>query len=81
MIHAFCEDCGRPHATGAVYRSEEAIGSHQSIGDIYDGRPVPIDILNALRVYFTCPITGKRFAQRELNHLYLVQVNQTQYFL
>lgn len=42
MMHVFCDECSVPHPAGIVIEQKELLSQEQSVGDIYDGREVPV---------------------------------------
>ncbi len=74
MMHVFCNECSVPHPSGIVIERDELLASDQSVGDIYDGREVPQEIVMMLGNYFQCPSTGKRYRQSDNRQVFLVRV-------
>jgi hypothetical protein len=73
VIHVFCDECSVPHPAGIAIQSEELLSPEQSVGDIYDGREVPPQIVMMLNNSFQCPNTGKMFMQRDNHQVFLVR--------
>ncbi len=74
MMHVFCNECSVPHPVGIVIEREDLLASDQSVGDIYDGREVPQEIVMMLGNYFTCPNTGKLYKQTDNRQVFLVRI-------
>jgi hypothetical protein len=72
MMHVFCNECGVPHPAGIVIELAELLDTRQSVGDIYDGREVPPQIVMMLGNYFRCPNTGKMYRQEDNRQVFLV---------
>ena len=75
MMHVFCNECSIPHPTGIVIEREELLAADQSVGDIYDGREVPEQIVMMSRNRFQCPNTGNLYEQKDNNQVFLVRVD------
>lgn len=73
MIHVFCNECGIPHPSGIAIQRDELLAADQSLGDIYDGREVPQEIITMLGNYFRCPSTGKPYKQTDNRQVFLVR--------
>jgi len=73
MIHVFCNECSVPHPTGIVIENDEVLAADQSVGDIYDGREVPPNIVMMLGNNFQCPNTGKLYVQKDNHQVFLVR--------
>jgi hypothetical protein len=74
MMHVFCNECSVPHPTGIAIEREELLAADQSIGDIYDGREVPEEIVSMLGNNFRCPSTGKFYVQKDNHQVFLVRI-------
>lgn len=74
MIHVICKECSEPHPTAVVIYRDEEISSTQSVGDLYEGRELPAEIVMVIGHPFQCPKTGKYFLQQDYRHVFLVQM-------
>ncbi len=75
MMHVFCNECSVPHPAGLVIEREELLAPDQSIGDIYDGRKVPEQIVTMLHNHFQCPNTGNLYTQEDNRQVFLVRMS------
>jgi hypothetical protein len=75
MLHVFCNECSVPHPAGMVIERDELIAADQSVGDIYDGREVPEQIVTMLENNFRCPNTGKTYVQKDNHQVFLVRMS------
>jgi hypothetical protein len=73
MVHVFCNHCSQPHPSGIAVNLAEDISKTQSVGDIYDGRELPGQIVTMTSNYFTCPNTGKMYQQKDNKQVFLVR--------
>jgi hypothetical protein len=73
MVHVFCNECSVPHPTGIVIERPEEIGPDQSVGDAYDGRELPPEIVMMTNNSFQCHRTGKMFRQQDNLQVFLVR--------
>ena len=74
MMHVFCNECSIPHPAGIVIERAELLSPDQSVGDIYDGREVPAEIVMMLGNHFQCPSTGKFYTQRDNHQVFFVRI-------
>lgn len=74
MIHVFCKDCSEPHPTGLVIYRDEEISPKQSVGDAFEGREMPAEIVMVIGNQFQCLRTGKFFVQRDYRQVFLVRM-------
>jgi hypothetical protein len=74
MMHVFCNECSVPHPAGIVIELKELLSADQSIGDIYDGREVPPEIVAMAGNKFQCPKTHKSYSQGDNRQVFLVRV-------
>lgn len=74
MIHVFCTGCSERHPTGIVIYRDEEISPTESVGDVFQGRDVPVEIVIVTGNQFQCPKTGKFFPQRDYRHVFLVRM-------
>jgi hypothetical protein len=75
MVHVFCNECSVPHPGGIVIERDELLASDQSVGNIYDGREVPEEIVGMRGNHFRRPTTGKMYTQKDNHQLFLVRVS------
>ena len=75
MMNVFCNECSQPHPTGIVIQRPEEIDPTQSIGEIYDGRDVPPEIVMMLGNYFQCPATRQMYQQKDNRQVFLVRLD------
>jgi len=74
MIHVFCHECSEPHPTGVVIYRDEEISPTKSVGDIFEDRDMPAEIVIVIGNQFQCPKTGTFFFQRDYRHVFLVRM-------
>jgi hypothetical protein len=74
MMHVFCNECAQPHPAGIVIEREELLAPDQSVGDIYDGREVPAEIVMMRGNYFQCPNTRRLYRQEDNHQVFLVRL-------
>jgi hypothetical protein len=74
MIHVFCTDCSEPHPTSVVVYRDETISPTESVGDVFEGREMPAEIVVVVGNQFQCPKTGAFFFQRDYRHVFLVRM-------
>jgi hypothetical protein len=71
-IYVLCDDCREEHPMGMVFRMDDGPAVKRSIGDTYEGKSLPPQIL-AIEAHKTlCPKTGKLFSQKDHHQIFLV---------
>jgi hypothetical protein len=71
-IYVFCEQCHEEHPMGMVFRLDDGPAVKRSIGDTYEGKSLPPQIL-AIEAHKTlCPKTGRLFNQKDHHQIFLV---------
>jgi hypothetical protein len=71
-IYVFCEQCQSEHPMGMVFRIEDGPVTKQSLSAVYEGKPLPPQVI-AIEAHKTlCPKTGKSFTQKDHEQIFLV---------
>ena len=70
-IYAFC-DCGNVHPLGISIDLDDGPPGRQSIGDTYNGKEIPPQLLELHDNSVRCPKTGNIFYQEDPHQLFLV---------
>jgi hypothetical protein len=70
-VHFFCEECSVPHPLGMSIERDELLWPDQAIGDVYDGRKLPEEIVELYNHQVRCPETGKTFVLPDNRQVFL----------
>jgi hypothetical protein len=76
-VYALCDECGNEHPMGIGIHLDEGPDDRRSIGDIYEGKSRPPQILAIEGHKCLCVRTGKQFIQKDDKQLFLVPVRWT----
>ena len=71
-VYVFCNDCGDVHPMGISIQLDDGPPRKESIGNLYDGIPLPPEIATLIHNKVQCPKTGKLFVQRDNRQVFLV---------
>ena len=74
MIHVFCKECSEHHPTGVVIYRDEDTSPKRSVGDIFEGREMPAEIVIVMGNQFQCPKTLQFFLQPDYRQVFLVRM-------
>ena len=73
-VHVFCDECGQPHPGSVHIALDDPNLDGQKVGDIYDGRDLPQEIVNMQNNKYFCPNTERQFVQRDNRQVFLVRL-------
>ena len=71
-VLVFCNDCVDVHEMGVRLFLDAGPADKQSIGDVYNGKELPPEVLRLYNNSVQCPKTGKYFYQRDNDQVFLV---------
>ena len=71
-VCAVCNACGDLHKTGITINLAEGPVNKQSIGEAYSNKDPPLQVAALKSVRVHCPKTGRHYAQRDDNKVFLV---------
>jgi predicted RNA-binding Zn-ribbon protein involved in translation (DUF1610 family) len=66
-VHVFCDECGETHTMRVDVSLDDGPAEKASLGDTYQGRDLPQNIVNMINNSIQCPKTGKMVLQRDNN--------------
>jgi hypothetical protein len=67
-----CNKCGGVHEMGISVVIEDGPVAKQSIGVLYDGKPLPKILSDLSNNSVTCPTTGRQSTQKNHHQIFLV---------
>jgi hypothetical protein len=73
-VRVFCNECFETHRTGIVINLNNGPADQGSVGDCYNGKDVPQEIINMQNNSFVCPTTHKMFTQKDNKQVFLVAI-------
>jgi hypothetical protein len=71
-IEFFCEECNKNHPAGIKISIRGGLAQKRSIGAFYAAKQLPPKVADIMDSMVLCPKTGKMFAQKDLNQIFLV---------
>ena len=71
-VFVFCDDCSAVHSMGISVELNDGPVDRASIGDTYNGKEVPPELLTLHNNSVTCPQTGRLFYQEDNYQVFLV---------
>lgn len=74
-IFALCNKCGGTHDMEVSVILKDGPFDKQSIGDLYDGKPIPKNLADLAHNSVTCPKTGRQSTQKNNHQIFLVPSN------
>jgi hypothetical protein len=73
-IYVSCNQCGGEHPMGVGIHLDQGPEDRQSIGDVYQGEPLPPQVSAIAGHKCLCLRTGKLFTQEDSKRVFLVPV-------
>jgi hypothetical protein len=71
-LYSQCEFCDQGHPLPFAVSLELRTIKKLSVGETYNGRPVPRDIVNILKNQVECTTSGNFFIQNDLGKVFIV---------
>lgn len=72
-LFAQCQFCGKGHPFPFAISLSLESSKEVCVGEIYDGKQLPRDIVNIVKNRVACTKVEKYFVQDDLNQVFLVQ--------
>jgi hypothetical protein len=73
-VFVFCKDCVDVHVMPIRLFLDDGPADKQSIGDVYNGKELPPEVLRLNNNSVQCPKTGRSFYQRDHHQVFLVPI-------
>jgi hypothetical protein len=77
-IYFFCTDYNITHPMGIKFPLKNGPQRKTSVGAFFAGQELPPKVAKLINGHVLCPKTGKMFAQRDLNQIFLVLLEHKQ---
>jgi len=71
-VFVSCNKCGGIHEMGISVVIEDGPIAKQSVGVLYDGKPIPKILSDLSNNSITCPQTGRQSTQKNHHQIFLV---------
>lgn len=75
-VYVFCNDCGDTHPMDIRISLDDGPVDKDSIGNLYAGKELPLNIVSLENNFVLCPKTKKHYIQKDNNQVFLVAVTE-----
>jgi hypothetical protein len=69
-----CEECNQTHPLGIKITIKDGPAVKRSVGAFYALKELPPNVADFVDSRVLCPKTGKMYAQKDLNQIFLVPI-------
>lgn len=73
-IEFYCEECNQTHPLGIKIPIKDGPPVKRSVGAFYAVKQLPPKVADLMDSKVLCPKTGKMYAQKDLNQIFLVPI-------
>lgn len=71
-VHVTCNKCGDVHDMGITVVLEDGPAKKQSVGALYNGKPLPKNLADLISNSISCPNTGRQSTQKNNQQIFLI---------